>query len=359
MENRLFPIKPTLGQTLVLGFLGLAVALALVFAVVLNETRASIFASSERIREQASREIGERITSFLSTAPDTVAAFQRQISLGLIDPDNPKSIESALFTLLLAEGEIGEITFTRARQTGFDEEGAIELAATPRWQISVVRAGASSREMPFWSRYVYQENSSFFADRQILEPHSSPLSIPKTRMATTDPTSHLTFSTPASKEYQGQLLWSDLHWSELDEKKPEGDREVEVSVQQAVADAANKFAGVVRVGLLAEQLDRAVQLKLTPEGEDDPHRIFLCDPQGRLITRGVSSDRVTLSGDDLRLAPPEDLAPEVASALSDPKLRAVGTDLPVSGQFRRDGQEFLTTFRSLPGTQDWLIGIVV
>ena len=45
----------------------------------------------------------------------------------------------------------------------------------------------------------------------------------------------------------------------------------------AISDAADKFAGVARVGLLAEQLDRAVQLRLTSLNEHDPHRIFLCD----------------------------------------------------------------------------------
>ncbi len=210
-----------------------------------------------------------------------------------------------------------------------------------------------------WSRYVYQENAHFFADRRVVDPKGSGPFSPETRVDATDPTSHLTFATPASKEYQGQLLWSDLHWSELDDSKPEDERAVEVSVQQTVSDASGKFAGVVRVGLLTEQLDRAVQLKLTSAKEDDPHQIFLSDPEGRLITRGVSSDRITLSGEDLRIAP-ADLAPEVAGALADPKLRAVGDNMPVvSGNFRRDGQEFLTTFRVLPGTQDWLIGIVV
>ena len=31
----------------------------------------------------------------------------------------------------------------------------------------------------------------------------------------------------------------------------------------------------------------------------------------------------------------------------------------ISGHFRQNGREFLTTFRALPGTQDWLVGIVV
>ena len=352
-------MKLTLGQVLVLSFLALAGALALVFAIVLHETRATILASSERIREQASREIGERITRFLWTAPDTVAAIQRQITLSLVDPDDVRSMESALFTLLLAENDIGEITFTRADQTGFDRRGAIELATRPRWQLSVVRSAAAQGGEQLWSRHVYQENANFFADRRVIEAKGSRPFSPETRVDATDPTSHLTFATPASEEYQGQLLWSDLHWSELDASKPEDERAVEVSVQQTVSDASGKFAGVVRVGLLTEQLDRAVQLRLTSAKENDPHQIFLSDPEGRLITRGVSSDRITLSGEDLRIAP-ADLAPEVAGALADPKLRAVGDNTPVvSGNFQRGGQEFLTTFRVLPGTQDWLIGIVV
>src|SRR4029453_19212981 len=131
--------------------------------------------------------------------------------------------------------------------------------------------------------------------------------------------------------------WSDLHWSELDTAQRDEERTVEVSVQQTISDAAGKFAGGARVGLLAEQLDRVVQLRLTSMNEHDPHRIFLCDLGGRLITRGVSSDTVTLSGDDLRLSPP-DLPSEIAHALADSKLNAIGDHTQViSGHFRQNG----------------------
>jgi adenylate cyclase len=357
LEKRIFHTKPTLGQILLLSFLGLAAALGLVFAIVLNETRASIMTSSERVREQASREIGERVVRFLATAPDTVAALQEQIKLGLIDANDPKAVETALFSLLLAKKQIGEISFTRADQTGFDENGAAQLAARPRWQISVVRSESASGEEQFWSRHVYPENSGFVAERQTLEPASSATTPPSTKVTAMDPTTHLTFATPASKDFQGELLWSDLHWSELDTAQRDEERTVEVSVQQTIFDAAGKFAGVARVGLLAEQLDRVVQLRLTSMNEHDPHLIFLCDLEGRLITRGVSSDTVTLSGDDLRLSPP-DLPSEIAHALADSKLNAIGGHTH-SGHFRQNGREFLTTFRALPGTQDWLVGIVV
>jgi adenylate cyclase len=343
---------------LLLSFLGLAAALGLLFAIVLHETRASIMTSSERVREQASREIGERVARLLATAPDTLAAMQEQIKLGLTDFNDPKAVETALFTLLLAKKEIGEISFTRADQTGFDENGAAELAARPRWQMSVVRSESTSGAEQLWSRHVYPENSGFVAERQPLEPPSA-ATMPPTKVTATDPTTHLTFATPANEEFQGELLWSDLHWSELDTAQRDEERTVEVSVQQTISDPAGRFAGVARVGLLAEQLDRAVQLRLTSEHEHDPHLIFLCDLEGRLITRGVSSDTVTLSGDDLRLTPP-DLPSEIARALAESKLDAIGGHTPViSGHFRQDGREFLTTFRVLQGTQDWLVGIVV
>ena len=352
-------MKPTLGQVLVLSFLALAGALGLVFVIVLRETRATIIASSERIREQASREIGERVTGFLGTAPEALAAFQRQLTLNLVNPDDQAGVEAALFALLLAEKNIGEVTFTRADQTGFDAQGGIELAPEPRWQLSVVRSTTTGNGEYFWSRRVYGENAGFLADRRVLESGGSSSATPEAKASASDPTSHLTFATPASQDLQGQLLWSDLHWSELDSGHPEEERVVEVSVQQSVVGDSGRFAGVVRVGLLTEQLDRAVQLRLTPANEADPHRIFLSDRAGRLVTRGVASDKVMLFGDDLRLAP-TDLAPEVVRALSDPQLRSVDEETPVaSGQFHYNGKEYLTTFRALPGTQDWLVGIVV
>ena len=81
-----------------------------------------------------------------------------------------------------------------------------------------------------------------------------------------DPTTHLTFATPASKEFQGELLMerSPLVRARLRRSETKR-RTVEVGVQQTISDAAGKFAGVARVGLLAEQLDRVVQLRPDPQ----------------------------------------------------------------------------------------------
>ena len=355
-------VKPTLGQVFGLSLLGLAAVLALLFYLVFQLSRETLIESSERIRDGASREIGERVTSFLATAPDAVEQFQQEIDQGLVDARDPYATEPALLTLLLSAGDITEITLTYGKKIGFAEDGALQLAATPRGQVSVVRGLSDKGEARFWSRHIHQENGGFVSDRRECEAASRFSTLPLRRESgavISDPTLHATFTTPAQQNFAGRLLWSDLHWSQLDADLPEAQRRVEVSVQQVVTDGAGEFLGVLRVGLLAQQLDRAVQLKLAAVGQADPHRIFICDLAGHLITRLSPSDRLEDLDGDLRVAPAS-LPPEIAGALENSSLRAVDEKRPSSsGHFHFGGQEFLTTFRALPGTQEWIVGIVV
>jgi len=352
----------TLGQAFVLSLLGLATALSLLFYIVFHGSRETIIESSERIRDGASREISERVTNLLSKAPAAVQQFQREVNGGLVDARDLLAIEPALFTLLLSDRDIGEVTLTYGDKIGFDDDGALQLAARSRGQLSVVHTPNTKGEDQFWSRHIHEEVDRFVADRRELEPTPRFATLPSRRESGApipDPTLHPTFTTPAREDFSGQLLWSDLHWSQLDVELPESQRRAEVSVQQVITDAAGKFGGVLRVGLLTQQLDRAVRIPLAPAGKPDPHRIFICDAEGRLITPVTPSDRLQEFGEDLRIAPAT-LPPEIVRALADPKLRAVGEGTPnISGHFRFNGEEFLTTFRALPETQGWIVGIVV
>src|SRR6266496_202399 len=352
----------TLGQAFVLSLLGLATALSLLFYIVFHGSRETIIESSERIRDGASREISERVTNLLSKAPAAVQQFQREVNGGLVDARDLLAIEPALFTLLLSDRDIGEVTLTYGDKIGFDDDGALQLAARSRGQLSGVHTPNTKGEDQFWSRHIHEEVDGFVADRRELEPTPRFATLPSRRESGApipDPTLHPTFTTPAREDFSGQLLWSDLHWSQLDVELPESQRRAEVSVQQVITDAAGKFAGVLRVGLLTQQLDRAVRIPLAPAGKPDPHRIFICDAEGRLITPVTPSDRLQEFGEDLRIAPAT-LPPEIVRALADPKLRAVGEGTPnISGHFRFNGEEFLTTFRALPETQGWIVGIVV
>lgn len=351
-------MKPTLGQALALSLLGLTAVLALLFYFVFEASRATIIESSERLRASASGEIGERVASFLAKAPNAVKQFQLALNRGLVDPRDPNAIETALFGPLFSDRVIGEVTLTYGEKTGFESDGILrilQLAPAPRGQWSVVRSVDAKGGELLWSRHVYQEGGRFVADRRECGRtlQFAKQSIQREADAVSDPTTHPTFETPAREDLYGRLLWSDLHPSQFDESH------LEVSVQQVVTDAEGQFVGVLRVGLLTEQLDRAVQLKMTPDSMPDPHRIFLCDDEGRLVTRIAPGDPIREFANAYRIVP-ETMPAEVKSALADPALRSLGEDTPVvSGHFRHANEEYLITFRRLSGTQGWIVGIVV
>jgi hypothetical protein len=71
-----------------------------------------------------------------------------------------------------------------------------------------------------------------------------------------------------------------------------------VTLQKAVTDGRGQFLGVVRVGLLAQELDALVH-----QGAIAPHMTFLCDGQGRLVTRTALGDPLRAFGDQLRVVP--------------------------------------------------------
>ena len=353
-------MKPTLPQVFALSLLGLLAALALLFSQVVAATRRTLEESSDRLRAAVSERIGERVTRFLAKGPAAAQQVQLALNRGLVDPRDPVALEAALLAPLLADPDLGEITLTYGRQTGFGPAGAIELAPEPRGQLSVVRSFDAAGGELLWSRRVHAESGTFVADRRSFGPVEHFAAQPLQReagMPLPDPTLHPTFTTPARETFYGRLLWSDLAQSQLDADLPEAQRRVEVSVQQVMTDAGAKFAGVLRVGLLARQLDRAVQL----DAAADPHLIVLCDAAGRLVTRGVATDRLMEIDDDLRIDPAA-LPPEISAALADPALRrSAASGRAGSSQMRVRGEDFLTTFHPLPPgqTQDWIVGVIV
>jgi adenylate cyclase len=124
-------------------------------------------------------------------------------------------------------------------------------------------------------------------------------------------------------------------------------------MQKVVEDAQGRFAGVLRVGLMKTQIDRAVPLNM------EPHQIFICDNQGRLITGFGEQDHIAVSGDDLRIVT-EEAHPMVMRALQEPALKTIDADHPLAAtSFRLDNKIYLCTFSYLPKTQDWIVGIVV
>src|SRR5262249_2675670 len=140
-----------------------------------------------------------------------------------------------------------------------------------------------------------------------------------------DPTDHRSFKTPTVSRLYGQTLWTDLSYLQADAHLPASQRRVVVTALKAIEKHPDRFAGVLKVGLLEKQIDEQIgQTRVNESDEGDPHRLFLFDEHGRLITRMNPGDRLEEFGDDLRVAPAQ-LPAEITRALAEPELRNQST----------------------------------
>jgi adenylate cyclase len=349
-------LRPTIRQVFGFSLLGLLVGLALLFYLVMNGLEKTLLRSSERYRDLAGREVAQQVTNYLNEAPLAVTHFEKQVKYGLVDFRSTDSVEQGLLSLLLANDNISEATLTSANSTGSGQAGNIVIDQASASQIEVLRSTTASE---FIVKKTWFNGNQFISQCVTVGGGQAAQSTSKTPVATSvDPTVHPTFQTAVYTDY-GQIISTDLHWSQLDEALPEGRRRVEVSVQKAIEDSHAHFVGVLRVGLMKSQIDGAVQLHITDQTESDPHLIFLCDNQGRLITGFGNRDVVAVSGDDLRVVA-NDTPTMVTRALQEPALKDIDSDRPhAATSFRLGDKVYLCTFRYLPGTQDWIVGIVV
>jgi adenylate cyclase len=345
-------LRPTLKQVFFLSLAGLALSLAVLLSLFVEGSQSTILQSSERFRDSASREVAARVRTYLGEAPAAVAQFEDKVRYGLINPRDRKSIDDALLSLLLVNRNVSETSFTFGKSRGFDGSGNLQLDPMTTGQITLMRAEKDEVD----SVMVWFDGTRFLSEPERIDPRNR--AVAGSRTPASDPTKTLTFSTPSAKNNHGDLMWTDLHWANSD--VPEAERRVEVSVLKAVDDAHAEFAGVLRVSLTTAQLDRAMKVQLAEAGKSDPHMIFLCDRQGRLIT-GFGNQKSKLDGEDLRF--PADNAPEeVKAALRRPELKSVDQDNPSAvAMFVAAGSTYLCTFRAMPEgqTQDWIVGIVV
>jgi adenylate cyclase len=343
----------TLGQVFGLGAGALAALLAVLFSFVLASSRRSLVESAEQLERARSERIAARVESRLYEAESAVRHVENRIRYGACRPDDVASVEEHLFAEVLDNEELAEATLTHGASVGRDDDGALRLAPRGRWQVSVYRESAAP-DGAILTRIVVPAGRGFVA-RVRRRPARGALHDgafePATGPPPGDPTDHATFTTPASAAFYGQVLWSDLSYTQIDAHLPEPRRRVVVTVMRAVEDGHGRFAGVVRVGRLLRQIDAAV----APRSPDDPERAFLCDDRGRLITRLADGDALHDDGVDLRVVP-RAMPPEVAAALARRE----------SGMFTLGGRRYLARFHPLrgaggasEGTQDWRVGIVV
>jgi adenylate cyclase len=364
------PARFTLGQFLAAGFAGLAIVLAVLLAVFYGGSRRTVLLASERLMGQASRRVNERIAGHLGEAERLLASFESEIALGLVAPERLETVEPALLAALTAYPHVTLVTFTWGRAEGSyaadegeHEAGELRLAPEGRMQISVGREGAPGAQEIVVRHAVFDGRAWRAAVRRVpadAEPRSD-------EPPAVDPTAIATFTVASRPDNRGRALWSDLAYAQSDGALPEAERRHIVSVQKGQWSPEGVFDGVLKVSLLSDAVDELARVRVDESaGENDPHVVFICDHQGRLISRLNSSDRFALLDASGKKDPEGDLrvTSSVARPAVEAALRFASTREPASAETlvsRLDvaGTPYLASVASLDRTQGWLVGIVV
>lgn len=344
----------TLVQLFVWTTLGLAVAVGATFFIFLESSRRSIVERSDRLRDAEAVRIGARLSAELGVAVTALENVEASLRFGALRSDAPLAVETRFFSELTDHSTLADIALTHATLLGHGPGGEAQIARGDRWQMMVFR-GSADPGSEILTRWISTEDGRFVARVRRRARGAGLLDAPIERDSrASDPTAHPTFQTPVSRRLYGKSIWSDLSFSELDSALPEADRRVVVTVQKAVEDAPGHFAGVLRVGLLTQRIDELPRLVTNAS-----QRVFLCDPEGRLVARLDRGDRLEIVGDDLRVAS-ERMPPEIAAALSNPALRELSEERPErDARLVVGGATYLATFRALDNSQGWVVGVVV
>ncbi len=347
-------VRFSLAQLFVVTTLAVALAVGATFFVFLESSRRSIVERSNTLRDSEALRIGARLSAELAVAATALENTEGALHFGALSVADPIALETRLFSELLSHPTLSDMSWTHGTLLGHGMNGAAEIAPGDRWQISVYRASADPKS-EIMTRTIAVEDGHFVAYVRSRPRGGGFSSAPFRREAEAgDPTLHATFETAVSEHVYGHMIWSDLSFSELDSALPQAQRRVVVTVQKAVEDAPGRFAGVLRVGLVTEQIDSLPRLDTTGS-----QRVFLSDTEGRLVARLDPSDHVELMGDDLRVRSAH-MPPEVAAALAkasqwDPS----NAPRERSDRLRVGGASYLATFHALDNSQGWVVGIVV
>jgi adenylate cyclase len=335
--------------SIALGAFALAALLLGALVVIVQRTsRAAVVDVTQRLCASASAEIARRAEERLRVAEEVLAEFEAEARGGAVRTEDAASVETALVRAALRRPEIAEIAFTYGRETGRDGEGRVVLAPDGRGQVAVERRIGEGGGL--FVRRTTARGTEFVAEvRAVADGTAADTRGAQDGVA--DPTAHLTFVTPASKQFEGRLVWSDLHRAQVDAALPEASQRTVVAVQKAVAPAR-----VLRVSLTTDRLDAIVR----PASADaETPVVFLCDRNGRLVAPRGASGRLEDTDDGLRV-PAGDVPAGIADALALPLVRDLppGDDARVA-RFDAGGRAFLAAFRALGATQDWIVGVIV
>ena len=361
--------RPTLRQFFAAAAIAVVAVVVAAFVLFTRSSRASILEAAKQQQEQAATRIEARVVRELGRARRALEDVERGIHTGATAVDDPASLEASLFTRLSAEPHLVELTFTRATLLGYDSKGEARLAPSGRSQISLAR-DRNGRLVTKSMRRTGDSGPFEVTTRERASDARFDAAAFRAGGHAADPTNHPTFTVIAREDLRNETIWSDLHWSELDQNAAPEEQRVVVSVQKTVVDSTGTFLGVLRAGLITSELDEIARVQTTPGDAEDVQRVaLLATPpqrgQPRLLARVRPGDRMVVDHEasEIRVAS-ENPPPELAALLASPFVQNLDRQHPNGGgTLLVAGERWLATMHAIElggegGTTGWMVAVL-
>ncbi len=371
----------TLRRFFALAALAVALVVTISGGLLVRRARRSVLDEASARQLEVAGRIQREVGDELARASRAIEDLERALVAEAIPFDSAATLEAPLMARLLADPHLEELTFTRGQLEGYDEDGSARLAEAGRFQVAAMR----QRDGRLVTRHVERsEAGSFLAEErshraelgQPLPPEHLPepgaplpapaAATPRSLGEVTDPTADLTFAVIAERSLRGRLVWSDLHYAEADRHLPQDQRRIVLTAQKAVFDARGQLAGVLRCGLLTDDLDAVAGRKIDP-GSADAQRLAVVARTGRgkleLVTRPSPNDRIEPIDGDLRVVPAS-LPAELAALLDSPLAAKLDAGAErVAGAIEVGGVPWRATITRMPpaigGIEPWAVAVLV
>jgi adenylate cyclase len=344
----------TLGRFFTFTLAVVAAALAVLLAFSFAGSKRTLVDASDQLRVAAAERVTAQIASHLGEANQAIEDIDGAIATGLASPRDRDAIARLLRVEMARHEGLTELAFTWAPE--------VARAQLEYWR-------AAEPEAPIELHRVSWNGKAWIRELGHVTAGAVVKWMPEAGPPPMDPTDNKTYKTPTRPGWRGESVLSDLAYAQRDVPLPEPSRRRIVTVQRALTDRSGEVIGVVRAGVLSEYLDQLVQKPVAESDPNDPHRVFICDPQGRLITRLSPDDIVTSvdddgkpdpNGEDLRVVPKK-MPAAVAAALKLPTLSELDAGDSKGDSVDIGGEKHLVTFAALPLglSRSWIVGIVV
>src|SRR5579862_4362369 len=109
----------SLAQLFAISVTSLMVLIVVLYQFVESNAEVEIRANAHELHENTTRDLNRHVSLFRDRAGMPIGLFEEKLAKNLIDPSSEASVEATLYSMMLADPDVVEVSFTQADEMSF------------------------------------------------------------------------------------------------------------------------------------------------------------------------------------------------------------------------------------------------